>query len=315
MEYRVRTEEDIRRTFKSNLKLDIGTALVLPFVWVEIILILLKAGKKIDIATKILFYILSVVIPIVFIWAIGVLLYLYFHPPPRCTHVDIKDNKIILTMDNKEQKVYPFNDFANNVVIEIGFTTLLSVFRYSTMLGFFNEGIPEILEVLKKKPYTYKTENILSIAIYKLKGKRIWPRNIPWLSFNVQPSTIGGIDNIEKMLLEWKEKYENYLKRTGRYEEAMRKEEEEKVITPEKRKKAFRHFMIYTLILIFSIVSFVFLSLRPYLNTPKSSPRYDTVVTVLTLDATLTFMLIIFGIILLPVLWKKAKGKASDDDK
>ena len=213
--------------------------------------------------------------------------------------VCIENNGLLCRDLNGNIRVYPFSIFNNNVWVRVE----ASRSRTLTFWDFLNHGAKYIEGEIKDRPL--KEKMIISLLFFRC--EKIKP-NKHLLTLNLSLSVID-LKTINKMLTEWREKYEAYLKREGIYEEVMKEMQEREVKPAKEREKkehperARIHFYVLVLVIIFAIISFVFLALIPYMNTPTDSPDYDYRLAYLIIDGFLTFSLVFIGIIKLPRLW------------
>lgn len=293
--YRVLDEHSLRRIAKSNIYYWIIAGFISLIFSLEMLWISTTKGDKVDVISRVIMFIFFIILLLCFIFAIIEILHVKRSDIP--THISIDCDRIVLITYNKKQKIYPFDEFTGKLQIDISFSRALPEFRYNYMAKFFDNGIDKILRVLKKKEtHDRNKETFLNILINKSKKRGAW------FALIISPSVIGGVERVENMLNEWKEKYENYLRKTGKYNEIL---EKERYTEEEDRKKAVRHLLYLIGLIAFGVISLIYLSLIPYVNTPKSSPDYDIVVTLLALDLAATLTLVLLGVMIILSLWRK----------
>jgi|GEM_PF-4596977 len=226
------------------------------------------------------------------------------------------DQRGLLCKKTKTTYAYPFNFFTNNlnVSIQIHYEYLIPIrYKYLKIFSFrdfLNHGYEYIEDMIKSMPPKKRKKAIISIVFYKY--EKIKP-NKHILTLNLSLSVID-LKTIKEMLNEWKEKYERYIERqkVERGKMPSQVEAKRKVIRKSERKAI--HIVALSAVIAFAIITFILLSLIPYLNTPPHSTEYDKALIFLIADSVVTAALIIIGIIQIPRLYKKLKGEGSKNE-
>ncbi|MCD6110478.1 MAG: hypothetical protein J7K08_02230 [Thermoplasmata archaeon] len=303
MQYKTLNEQIAHKINRREILYGIvsGMVLIPPFVLVTH-MIITKSGKfrEFDTVLRWTVIISDTILLITMILIFIYVMKLYLHRGDIALFAKINDDKISLTMLNGKEKVYLFSQLLSDITVYVNFYFSFfkspKGFRYNSISKFLNEGGPKILDTLKSSRYIISDETLFNIVINKQR------KGVGWFFLIISPSVIGGVERVENMLNEWKEKYENYLRKTGKYNEIL---EKERYTEEEDRKKAVRHLLYLIGLIAFGVVSLIYLSLIPYVNTPKSSPDYDIVVTLLALDLSVTLTLVLLGIMIILSLWRK----------
>ena len=128
----------------------------------------------------------------------------------------LDNDKIIAVSLNESEKTYKFNEFLKDVKVYVNMAKVPYVMGYSNFYKFLSVGIKEINNKFEEtKNIKPKKENIIDIVINK---KGVSGR---WFELIISPEVMGGKEKVIEMLEDWKEKFEEYLKRSGKYEEMM----------------------------------------------------------------------------------------------
>ncbi len=86
---------------------------------------------------------------------------------------------------------------------------------FHSMKDFVREGVPYIENVMQRTDKKKRVPD--AVYIHILKPSKIPHTYHPYIWIHIHLSSIGGPENLNKMLNEWKYRYEEYLKGIGEY--------------------------------------------------------------------------------------------------
>ena len=208
--------------------------------------------------------------------------------------VEIADNSIMLEYFDGKRKRYPFT--RNRLYFNVGFANFYARKVFNSPEEFFNECCNYVEKIVNKK----KNKEIYPvIEMSERVGNTIKLR----FALVISLKAIGGMENFRKMIDEWREKYYAYLGKRAEKHKKVEKitRKEEKI---ERNRKVIINFWASVVLIIFAVLTFIYLSLIPYINTPPTSPDYEQSLNLMEIDAVVTIVLVVVFGVKLPTLWK-----------